>query len=64
MRSFLLIFFLSTVVYSQAQSPMAIGQWRSHLPFRFGNSVTQSNTKIYYSADQALLALDKSDRSA
>lgn len=64
MRIFLLIGLLAAAVYSVAQSPLAIGQWRSHLPFRFGKSVTQSNTKIYYSADQALLALDKSDRSA
>lgn len=52
-----------TVIQMQAQSPLAIGQWRAHLPFRFGNYVTQSNTKIYYSAGQALLALDKSDLS-
>ncbi len=45
------------------QSPLAIGQWRSHLPFRFGRSVTQSATKVYFAADQALLTLDKSDLS-
>lgn len=46
-----------------AQTPLAIGEWRSHLPFRFGRSVTQSSTKLYYAADVALLELDKSDLS-
>ncbi|MBX2927431.1 MAG: hypothetical protein KF852_06300 [Saprospiraceae bacterium] len=65
MRSFLpllLLLFAAATVHSQ--SPLALGQWRSHLPFQFGRSVTQSNTKIFYAADQALLSLDKSDLSA
>jgi hypothetical protein len=48
---------------SNAQSPLAIGEWRAHLPYRIGRSVTQSSTNIYYASDQALLVLDKTDLS-
>lgn len=65
MRSFLpLLLLLFVAATAHSQSPLALGQWRSHLPFQFGRSVTQSDTKIFYAADQALLSLDKSDLSA
>ncbi len=63
MRSFLPLLLLCITAAAAAQTPLAIGQWRAHLPFRFGKSVTQSSSKIYYAADQALLSLDKNDLS-
>ncbi|MFM8450257.1 MAG: hypothetical protein ACKOAY_09155 [Haliscomenobacter sp.] len=48
---------------SQDTTAMAIGQWRSLLPFRAGTFVTQSRDKIYYATELAVLSLDKSDFS-
>ncbi len=45
------------------QSDLAIGQWKSHLPFHAGVSVTQSDANIYYGTRHALLVIDKSDRA-
>lgn len=46
-----------------AQTPLKIGQWQEHLPFRSGISVTQSDTKVYYGTPYALLVFDKADPS-
>ncbi|MEY3051904.1 MAG: hypothetical protein RLY31_1689 [Bacteroidota bacterium] len=45
------------------QSALAIGQWKSHLPFHVGVTVTQSESHIYYGTRHALLVIDKSDRA-
>jgi len=63
MRNFIVVMLMWFAITVNAQSPLAIGEWRSHLPFRIGRSVTQSNDNIYYASDQALLVLDKSDLS-
>jgi len=47
-----------------AQNVLPIGGWRSHLPFRTGRYVTQSDDKIYFSTKQAILALDKEELSS
>lgn len=47
----------------QAQNVLPIGSWRSHLPYRIGSWVTQSEQTIYYATPQALLALDKQELS-
>lgn len=46
-----------------AQADLAIGQWKSHLPFHEGIYVTQSDDKIYYATQYALLIIDKADRA-
>lgn len=43
------------------QSDLAIGQWKSHLPYRQAISVTQSADRIFYATDFGVLALDKED---
>jgi hypothetical protein len=44
-----------------AQTELAIGQWKAHLPFRNGQYVTQSDNKVWYATPQALLEIDKTD---
>lgn len=56
-------FFFSLVSKTAAQGDLAIGQWKSHLPFHEGISVTQSDEKIYYATRFALLIIDKAERS-
>lgn len=48
---------------AQDTTAMAIGQWRSLLPFRAGTFVAQSSEKIFYATELAVLSLDKSDFS-
>lgn len=44
----------------QAQSTdLALGQWKAHLPFRKGLHVTQSDTDVYFSTEEAVLRLSK-----
>jgi ligand-binding sensor domain-containing protein len=57
------LFFLFLFSKTMAQSDLAIGQWKSHLPFHEGITVTQSDTKIYYGTRFALLIIDKADRA-
>ena len=50
---------------AQVEFPsLAIGQWSQHLPWQRSVSVTQSDAKIYYATEWAVLELDKADRSA
>lgn len=66
MRHIILFFFLLSLSSLMAQidtSTLAIGQWRSHLPLRTGRFVTQSSEKVYYAAEQSVLAIDKADFS-
>jgi ligand-binding sensor domain-containing protein len=60
------IFILSFILLSKnsvAQSSLAIGQWKEHLPFHTGSYVTQSDDKVYYATRYALLIIDKADRA-
>jgi ligand-binding sensor domain-containing protein len=61
MRIFLTIFCLLNFSAAFAQSDLTIGQWKSHLPFNTGISVTQSSDRIFYATPQAVLAIDKAD---
>jgi ligand-binding sensor domain-containing protein len=54
------LFFLSNV---SGQSDIAIGEWKSHLPFSNAVYVTQSDDKIYYATRFAVLEVDKEERS-
>ncbi len=55
-----LFVFLKT---TSAQTDLAIGQWREHLPFHVGSSVTQSKDKVIFATPYALLYVDKADRA-
>ena len=50
-------------LFGQDTSSLAIGQWRSMLPYRSGPSVAQSADKVFYATELAVLALDKTDFS-
>ena len=61
----ILLFLICALAISalNAQNVLPIGKWRSHLPFRTGKYVTQSQDKIYFSTGFAVLSLDKEDTS-
>ncbi len=44
--------------------PMSIGEWRQHLPWQRSKYVTQSNDKVYFATDWAVVEVDKEERSS
>ena len=64
MRQSLAIFliFLSTLAWSQ--NDIAIGEWKSYIPYNRNYGVTQSSSHIYYACDAGILKLSKEDLSA
>ena len=60
-RLLLLLFLLQTGFLIAQQDNLAIGQWRSHLPYRNGAYVTQSNDQVFYATEWSILVLDKAD---
>ena len=64
--TFVFLIFFSSVAIAQDEAPsqnVAIGQWRSYLPYTIGSYVTQNATTVFYAADFSLLALDKEENS-
>lgn len=60
----ILSLFLTTFACSGwCQQDLAIGQWKSYLPYEYGWSVTQSSNAIYYGTQWALLKINKEDLS-
>ena len=43
--------------------PLKIGEWRQHLPWQRSRYVTQSDTKVYFASEWAVVEIDKADRS-
>jgi ligand-binding sensor domain-containing protein len=43
---------------------LAIGSWQQHLPWQRSVYVTQSDQKVYFATDWAILEVDKTDRSS
>jgi len=43
--------------------PIAIGEWRQHLPWQRATYVTLSETKVYIATEWAVVEIDKADRS-
>jgi ligand-binding sensor domain-containing protein len=58
---FLFLITISTLLTSQ--SGLKIGQWKSHLAFREGIAVTQSEDKVIYAGARGLIIIDKADLS-
>ena len=56
----LLLLLICAQLYAQDRS-LAIGQWRTHLPYNAGAYVTQSPDKVYFSTEEAILIIDKED---
>lgn len=46
-----------------AQSDLKIYQWKSHLPYDIGKSITQSSSKVYFAAKFSIFSVDKDDNS-
>ncbi len=61
--SYLLLFGVNLMVTiaSAQQNNLAIGQWRSHLPYQSGRYVTQSSEKVFYATEWSILSLNKAD---
>ncbi|MCB9053814.1 MAG: hypothetical protein H6556_30820 [Lewinellaceae bacterium] len=55
------VFFVAGL--ASGQNPLPIGKWRSHLPYRTGKFVTQSEDKVYYSTNFSILEMDKEELS-
>lgn len=66
---FSLVFLLVTLgnTFAQADSfafpSLKIGEWRQHLPWQRSRYVTQSDTKVYFASEWAVVEIDKADRS-
>ena len=66
---FLSLFLVSFLGNNLAQTdtifpPLAIGEWRQHLPWQRSKYVTQSADKIYYATEWAVVEIDKAERSS
>ncbi|MBX7109996.1 MAG: hypothetical protein K1X61_15205 [Chitinophagales bacterium] len=63
------IFFLLFVVFTAGlchcsfAQPLALGQWKTELPYRNAIGVTASDNKIYCATELTVYAVDKSDNS-
>ena len=60
-----LLHFLMIVgsVTTFAQSNLSIGQWMSHLSYKEGKRVTQSDKNIIYASDKGMFTISKDDLS-
>src|ERR1035437_1113951 len=54
---------LSFIMGADGMAQLAIGQWRDHLSYKKGISVTQSDDKIYCATQSGIFTLNKADNS-
>src|ERR1035437_5821194 len=54
---------LSFIMGADGMAQLAIGQWRDHLSYKKGISVTQSDDKIYCATQSGIFTLDKTNNS-
>ena len=71
MRLFTLLFILICFwgnAFSQADSTefpsLRIGEWQQHLPWQRSVYVTQSDSKVYFATEWAVVEIDKAERTA
>ena len=57
-HTFLILLFSSSLA---AQNDLKIGEWRAHLPYRNGLSVTQSDNDVYWATGLSVLKMNKTD---
>lgn len=63
-KFFLTFFFLAAFVLRAAYSqPLALGQWKTELPYRNAIAVTASDNKIYCATELTVYSVDKSDNA-
>jgi len=62
----ILSFLLIVPIFLSAQENregLALGDWKSHLPYRSGISVAQSPTKVYFASQEAMFSVDKEEHA-
>ncbi|MFT5384999.1 MAG: hypothetical protein ACI81W_002402, partial [Saprospiraceae bacterium] len=59
----LTLYLLLFATILSAQSDLKIGQWKSHLPYFLGRSITQSETTVYYAAPWSIFMIEKEENS-
>lgn len=57
----LLIFTMAGM--ASAQSDLKLYQWKSHLPYPIGQSITQSSSKVYFASPFSIFSIGKADHS-
>lgn len=62
MLKYILLLFLPVSLFGQ--NDLALGQWKSYLPYRKAVDVTQSTDRIFYATEWSVLAIDKEDFAA
>ncbi len=64
-RFFFCLLMLTSIIVSgqEPQGDLALGQWKSHLPYSTGVSVTQSAETVFFATDQSLFSVDKEEHS-
>lgn len=63
-RVLILLLLLPIVLGAQEfRDGLALGHWKSHLPYRAGISVTQSPTKVYFASQEAIFSVDKEEHA-
>lgn len=61
-KAFLRTFLLLCVPhFLTAQNDLKIGEWRTHLPYRNGLSVTQTDNDVYWATGLSVLKMNKTD---
>ncbi len=60
---FLSLFLPISAFTQTAGTDLTIGQWKSHLPYQVGSTVTQSDNKVFYGTPYSLVIIDKNDYS-
>ncbi|MBK8555925.1 MAG: hypothetical protein IPL65_09220 [Lewinellaceae bacterium] len=59
-----LLFQITASAQTAASFPdIGIGQWQQHLPWQRAFYVTQSDAKVYFATEWAVVEIDKADRS-
>lgn len=57
----LTLWILGFATILSAQSELKIGQWKSHLPYYVGRSITQSESTVYFASPWSIFMIDKDD---
>lgn len=56
--TFCILFFVTLL---SAQSDLKLGQWKSHLPYYVGRSITQSESTVYFASTWSIFMIGKDD---
>jgi hypothetical protein len=63
MRNHIYLFFLFLLTYNSLAQDIAIGDWRTHLPYKAGLSITETNNNISCATSLSLFSYDLEDQS-